>query len=115
MIIKPGLLKKDWNTRDLVLPPVRLEDQTDVVDGEWMTYEDRREMAGLVRTGKLFGGLVNDVKRKSKFYLSDFTQVHSQCISAVLFIYFATLAPLVAFGALLGRATNTREFLAING
>ena len=33
--------------------------------------QTRRE-AGLVRTGRLFGGLVNDIKRKKPHYLSDF-------------------------------------------
>ena len=110
-IVQSRMLPKNWNVKDLVLPPVVcVEDGTDQAD-EWLTYEERRETTGLVRTGKLFGGLVNDIKRKSKFYVSDFTQVNSQCISSVLFIYFATLAPLVAFGALLGKATNNREFI----
>ena len=31
-----------------------------------------REASGLVRTGRLFGGLINDIKRKTPHYLSDF-------------------------------------------
>jgi sodium bicarbonate transporter 10 len=68
-----------------------------------------REQSGLVRTGKLFGGLMADLKRKKPFYLSDFTQgLHSQCLSSFLFLYFACLAPIVAFGGLLGEATENR-------
>ena len=68
-----------------------------------------REQSGLVRTGRMFGGLMADLKRKRPFYLSDFTQgIHTQCISSFLFLYFACLAPIVAFGALLGEATGNQ-------
>ena len=33
-----------------------------------------REQSGLVRSGRMFGGLVADLRRKRPFYLSDFTQ-----------------------------------------
>ena len=57
----------------------------------------------------MFGGLLADLKRKRPFYLSDFTQgIHSQCISSFLFLYFACLAPIVAFGGLLGEATGNQ-------
>ena len=68
-----------------------------------------REASGLVRTKKLFGGLLNDIKRKKPFYISDFLHgFHPQCLSSFLFLYFACLAPIVAFGALLGEATENR-------
>ena len=68
-----------------------------------------REASGLVRTGRFCGGLINDIKRKKPFYLSDFIQgFHPQCISSFLFLYFACLAPIVAFGGLLGDATENR-------
>ncbi len=68
-----------------------------------------REQSGLVRSGRWFGGLIADIKRKKPFYISDFTQgFHTQCISSFLFLYFACLAPIVAFGGLLGEATENR-------
>ena len=68
--------------------------------------ELRRE-AGLVRSGRLFGGLVEDFKRKSPWYVKDFTDAISmKTIASIIFIYFATLAPTVAFGGLLGDATD---------
>ena len=68
-----------------------------------------REASGLVRTKRFFGGLLNDIKRKKPFYLSDFLHgLHPQCLSSFLFLYFACLAPIVAFGALLGEATENR-------
>lgn len=68
-----------------------------------------REQSGLVRSGKLFGGLIADIRRKLPFYPSDLLDgVHSQCVSSFLFLYFACLAPIVAFGGLLGEATENR-------
>ena len=66
-----------------------------------------REESGLVRTGKLFGGLRNDIKRKRPWYLSDFKDAISlQCVASYFFIYFACLTPIITFGGLLGDATG---------
>lgn len=57
----------------------------------------------LRRTGSVFGGLVRDVKRRYPHYPSDLRDaLHSQCVAAVLFIYFAALSPAITFGGLLG-------------
>nr|XP_038938957.1 anion exchange protein 3 isoform X4 [Rattus norvegicus] len=59
----------------------------------------------LQRTGSVFGGLVRDVKRRYPHYPSDLRDaLHSQCVAAVLFIYFAALSPAITFGGLLGEA-----------
>ncbi|XP_067416440.1 anion exchange protein 3 isoform X2 [Emydura macquarii macquarii] len=61
----------------------------------------------LRRTGICFGGLVRDIKRRYPKYLSDIRDaVHSQCLAAVLFIYFAALSPAITFGGLLGEKTE---------
>jgi len=39
------------------------------------TVNRMREASGLVRTGRLFGGLFNDIKRKTPWYLKDFLHV----------------------------------------
>lgn len=57
----------------------------------------------LKRTGKFFGGLVNDVKRRFPHYASDFRDsVNMQCVAAFFFVYFACLSPAITFGGLLG-------------
>lgn len=64
---------------------------------------------GLRRTGKLFGGLMLDIRRKAPHYLSDFTDaLNLQCIATTCFMYFALLAPIVTFGGLLEEATHQR-------
>lgn len=57
----------------------------------------------LERTRRPFGGLIRDVQRRYPKYLSDFKDaLNSQCMAAVIFIYFAALSPAITFGGLLG-------------
>nr|XP_031305010.1 anion exchange protein 4 isoform X5 [Camelus dromedarius] len=66
----------------------------------------------LQRTGRLFGGLVQDVCRKASWYPSDFSDaLHPQCFSAVLYIYLATVTNAITFGGLLGEATDGAQGL----
>nr|XP_020041335.1 sodium bicarbonate cotransporter 3 isoform X5 [Castor canadensis] len=61
----------------------------------------------LQRTGRLFGGLILDIKRKAPFFLSDFKDALSlQCLASILFLYCACMSPVITFGGLLGEATE---------
>uniref|UniRef100_A0A3B4GCE6 Anion exchange protein n=1 Tax=Pundamilia nyererei TaxID=303518 RepID=A0A3B4GCE6_9CICH len=61
----------------------------------------------LQRTGRIFGGLVNDVRRKAPFYWSDIRDAVSlQCLASILFLYCACMSPVITFGGLLGEATK---------
>ncbi|KAB0405530.1 hypothetical protein E2I00_002683, partial [Balaenoptera physalus] len=61
----------------------------------------------LQRTGRLFGGLVRDIRRRYPRYLSDITDaLNPQVLSAIIFIYFAALSPAITFGGLLGEKTH---------
>ncbi len=63
--------------------------------------------AGLEYTGRLFGGVINDVKRRWQHYASDFRDgLHPKCIGSTLFLYFACLAPAVTFGGLMAQQTG---------
>ncbi|KAM9200484.1 anion exchange protein 2 isoform 1-T1 [Mergus octosetaceus] len=73
-----------------------------VVEGEGEDEDDP-----LRRTGRPFGGLIRDVRRRYPKYLSDFRDaLNPQCIAAVIFIYFAALSPAITFGGLLGEKTH---------
>lgn len=64
----------------------------------------------LERTRRPFGGLVRDVRRRYPKYLSDFKDaLNSQCMAAVIFIYFAALSPAITFGGLLGETRARRS------
>lgn len=67
------------------------------------------EHEGLDRTGRIFGGLWADCKRRFPSYLSDFTDaLHLQCLASFIFMYFACITPVITFGGLLGEATDNR-------
>ncbi len=54
---------------------------------------------GLVFTGRFCGGLIDDLKRKLPWYWSDFRDgLNFQCLSSILFMYFACLSPIITFG-----------------
>ncbi|NXM68028.1 S4A4 protein, partial [Serilophus lunatus] len=64
----------------------------------------------LERTGRLFGGLLRDIRRKAPWYGSDFSDaLHPQCLSAVLYIYLATVTNAITFGGMLGDATANMQ------
>ncbi|XP_044278464.1 anion exchange protein 2 isoform X3 [Varanus komodoensis] len=69
--------------------------------------EEEEEADPLERTGRPFGGLIRDVRRRYPQYLSDFRDaLDPQCLAAVIFIYFAALSPAITFGGLLGEKTQ---------
>lgn len=64
---------------------------------------------GLRYTGKLFGGITEDIKRKAIHYGSDFKDgLHSKVAGTTLFLYFAAIANAIAFGALTGLYTGNQ-------
>ena len=119
-------LPRDWNPKAYIEPPGGESEhekglQIPEEEVKWKIFflamilisqvldDDRRdrEASGLVRTGRIFGGLIDDIKRKKKHYISDFKDgLHPQCISSFLYLYIANLAPIIAFGALLGKTTH---------
>lgn len=55
------------------------------------------------------GGLVDDVKRKMKWYVSDFKDALAvQSIASIIFLYFASMTPLVTFGGLMNSLLHGR-------
>uniref|UniRef100_A0A665WQI0 Anion exchange protein n=1 Tax=Echeneis naucrates TaxID=173247 RepID=A0A665WQI0_ECHNA len=75
--------------------------------GELEKEEDHNIGPELQRTGRLFGGLIMDIKRKAPFYWSDIRDSFSlQCLASILFLYCACMSPVITFGGLLGEATK---------
>lgn len=65
---------------------------------------------------RLFGGLLRDIRRKAPWYSSDFSDtLHPQCLSAVLYIYLATVTNAITFGGMLGDATANMQVSAATG
>ncbi|XP_050076746.1 sodium bicarbonate cotransporter 3 isoform X2 [Anopheles maculipalpis] len=112
-VLPPG----EWDPSIRIEPPAAIPSQEvrkrppeknpkEEIDEE-LEEQRQREESGLSRTGRLFGGLVNDLKRKAPFYLSDFKDgLSMQCVASWIFLYFACLSPIITFGGLLGTATG---------
>jgi len=112
-VLPPG----EWDPAIRIEPPSHVpsqdkrkknpdDDKDDDVDEE-EEEQKGREASGLTRTGRLFGGLINDLKRKQPFYLSDFKDAFAvQTLASFFFLYFACLTPIITFGGLLGEATD---------
>ncbi len=65
------------------------------------------EEEGLVYSGKFFGGVKEDFSRRIKHYRDDWARGWSwKSFSAIVFLFFACLAPAVTFGGIMGAITN---------
>ncbi|XP_065120642.1 electroneutral sodium bicarbonate exchanger 1 [Paramisgurnus dabryanus] len=113
-VLPPG----EWDPSIRIEPPKNVPSQEKrkmpgVPNGTVVQVEEEQhgEHHGpeLQRTGRLFGGLILDVKRKAPFYLSDFKDgLNLQCVASFLFLYCACMSPVITFGGLLGEATEGR-------
>ncbi|UYV66706.1 SLC4A7 [Cordylochernes scorpioides] len=110
-VLPPGA----WDPNIRIEPPQQIPSQdarkkAEPLENKLETEEDeekQREESGLKRTGRLFGGLINDLRRKIPWYLSDFKDALAlQSIASIFFLYFACLTPIITFGGLLGKATD---------
>ncbi|XP_043978051.1 electroneutral sodium bicarbonate exchanger 1 isoform X1 [Gambusia affinis] len=112
-VLPPG----EWDPSIRIEPPKNVPSQEKrkmpgVPNGTTLQVEEpHAEHHGpeLQRTGRLFGGLILDIKRKAPFYVSDFKDAISlQCVASFLFLYCACMSPVITFGGLLGEATEGR-------
>lgn len=67
----------------------------------------RKKRNPLERTHRLWGGLLNDIKRRYPMYKSDFIDgLNSETIAATIFMYFAALSTAITFGGLCSEKTK---------
>ncbi|XP_019336594.1 electroneutral sodium bicarbonate exchanger 1 [Alligator mississippiensis] len=108
-VLPPG----EWDPSIRIEPPKNLPSQEKrkmpaVPNGNACHPEPEHHSGPeLERTGRLFGGLILDVKRKAPWFWSDFRDALSlQCLASFLFLYCACMSPVITFGGLLGEATD---------
>ena len=67
-ILNIKTLPRDWNSKNYIEPPAgENEKEKELKENVKDAIDDdrrNREASGLVRTGKFFGGLINDIKRQ---------------------------------------------------
>ncbi|TRY98249.1 hypothetical protein DNTS_021339 [Danionella cerebrum] len=101
-MLKPIINFQKKMLRDRVRPY-----DTRIMIGGKATGPEKPREDPLARTGYPFGGMIKDVKRRYKHFVSDFTDaLDPQVLSAVIFIYFAALSPAITFGGLLADKTE---------
>eukprot|EP00096_Caligus_rogercresseyi_P010281 TRINITY_DN3693_c0_g1_i3.p1 TRINITY_DN3693_c0_g1~~TRINITY_DN3693_c0_g1_i3.p1 ORF type:complete len:772 (-),score=126.01 TRINITY_DN3693_c0_g1_i3:63-2378(-) len=67
----------------------------------------KKRLSSMDRFPYPFGGLVNDLKTRFPYYMSDLVDgLNFQVVAATIFIYFAALSGAVAFGGLTGEKTG---------
>ncbi|XP_069634020.1 electroneutral sodium bicarbonate exchanger 1-like isoform X2 [Haliaeetus albicilla] len=108
-VLPPG----EWDPSIRIEPPKNVPSQEKrkmpgaLDDGASHSTLEKHCGPELQRTGRLFGGLTLDVKRKAPWFWSDFRDGLSlQCLASFLFLYCACMSPVITFGGLLGEATN---------
>lgn len=68
--------------------------------------DGKRPTGPLEKTGRLWGGLINDMKRRWPMYKSDIMDgLNTETLAASLFLYFAMLSTAVTFGGLASSKT----------
>ncbi len=112
MVIPPG----EWNPTIRIEPPEKFlskEERNKVKEIAELIHAEPDPSAHdhadptLKGSKKPFNGIVQDVKRKLKFYVSDFTDcLNLQCVATTLYMYLVSLCSLVAFGGMLGKKTG---------
>lgn len=58
----------------------------------------------LRRTGKLFGGLLSDIKKRYRHYASDISDaLHYKCLISTILIFFITFATAIGLAEILSK------------
>uniref|UniRef100_A0A8C7VA53 Anion exchange protein n=1 Tax=Oncorhynchus mykiss TaxID=8022 RepID=A0A8C7VA53_ONCMY len=97
----------DVEGKDLLKTVASFQKQMLQVSQDEQEEEEDQEVDPMKRSGIPFGGLIHDIRRRYPRYASDIKDaLDSQCIAAVIFIYFAALSPTITFGGLLGEKTE---------
>ncbi|XP_039182020.1 anion exchange protein 4 isoform X1 [Crotalus tigris] len=122
-VLPPG----KWDPTIRICPPkslpspqkrisMRIRDWSPQANGNKSAMDERQAHGHpylseeLEKTGRLFGGLLKDIQRKAPWYGSDFSDGLSlQCLSAILYIYLATVTNAITFGGMLGDATDNMQ------
>uniref|UniRef100_A0A672HA12 Solute carrier family 4 member 1a (Diego blood group) n=1 Tax=Salarias fasciatus TaxID=181472 RepID=A0A672HA12_SALFA len=126
----------DFMDCSIVIPPTEIQDKAmldPIIDFQKKMLQDRLRPSDtrlafgdrvkgqltepredpLARTGYPFGGMVKDIKRRYRHYISDYLDAaNPQVLAAVIFIYFAALSPAITFGGLL--ADKTEKMMGVS-
>ncbi|KFP05398.1 Electroneutral sodium bicarbonate exchanger 1, partial [Calypte anna] len=104
-VLPPGV----WDPSIRIEPPrkIHLHERRKLLPGASHSKPNKHSAPELEWTGRFFGGLIQDVKRKAPWFWSDFQDaLNLQCLAAFLFLYSACMFPVITLGGLLEEATG---------
>lgn len=110
------ILPPIWDPKIFIEPPEKTftkEERKQVQDLDRYIHDEEIEIyfhtdTNLKGSKKPFFGLKNDIKRKAKHYISDFTDFFNfQCFATTCYLYLVSLCSLVAFGVYLSKKTKS--------
>ncbi|CAG9558685.1 unnamed protein product [Danaus chrysippus] len=84
-----------------------IDEKKALLAGETGGLPEKERDDPLSKSGRLFGGVIRDIKRRYPHYISDFRDaLNGQCAAATIFMYFAALSSAITFGGLLAEKTD---------
>ncbi|CRK96261.1 CLUMA_CG009686, isoform A [Clunio marinus] len=99
---KRRVLYENLKSQDRMLS----EDQIKLLSAMYDASQ-KKPTSSLQRTGKLWGGLRNDLSRRLPMFKSDIIDgLNFETLAATVFMYFACFATAITFGGLAGDLTN---------
>ncbi|XP_041987043.1 anion exchange protein 3 isoform X2 [Aricia agestis] len=102
---KRDALERKKATEKAAAPP--LDEKKALLAAETGGIPEKEPDDPLSKSGRLFGGVIRDMKRRYPHYVSDFRDaLNGQCAAATIFMYFAALSSAITFGGLLAEKTN---------
>ncbi|CAK1554059.1 unnamed protein product [Leptosia nina] len=100
---RDALERKRAATKDTEAP---IDEKKALLIAESGGPPDKEPDDPLSKSGRLFGGVIRDMKRRYPHYMSDFRDaLNGQCAAATIFMYFAALSSAITFGGLLAEKT----------
>ena len=104
-------LMSDEEFRFLALQATSTQDIREAIEarfeGDGSSAKHSAAPEGLRYSGRPFGGIVDDIRRRARHYGSDIQDgLNGQALGSVLFLFFACLAPAIIFGGLLYGETD---------
>uniref|UniRef100_A0A914ZRX6 Anion exchange protein n=1 Tax=Parascaris univalens TaxID=6257 RepID=A0A914ZRX6_PARUN len=69
----------------------------------------RSRLENRERKFRFFDGMIDDISKRLPYYWTDFSDsLRFQCLTSIVFMFFASFAPAITFGGLLGKYTDEK-------
>lgn len=102
---KSKALKQKQREKQLLVDEEKRLMAVSGIDGD--DADGKKPVGPMEKTHRMWGGLVNDIKRRFPMYKSDITDgLNTETLAATIFMYFAALSTAITFGGLASEKTH---------